>query len=130
MARRGSATNELVFVAFNSRVFALNRRDGCVVWRWKGSGGAGSGVPILMPDGDRIIVCINGYTWALNALSGEQLWYQPFEGEGTGIPSLASGSAASLGTPAAAQAAAQAAAAAASAAAVTAASASAAAGAG
>ena len=44
----------------------------------------------LLPDGDQLLVCSNGYLWALRAEDGLCLWSQPFKGEGTGIPFLAS----------------------------------------
>ncbi len=77
-----------VFAAFNGRVFAVDRRDGSVLWRWKVPKG-GSFVTLL-PDGDQLLVCADGYLWALRADDGRLLWSQPFKGEGTGIPMLAS----------------------------------------
>lgn len=79
---------KVVFAAFNGRVFAVDRRDGSVLWRWKVPKG-GSFVTLL-PDGDQLLVCADGYLWALRAQDGTMLWSQPFKGEGTGIPMLAS----------------------------------------
>lgn len=78
----------VVFVAFNSRVFAVDRADGSVLWRWKVP--RGGDFVTLLPDGDRVIVCCDGYLWALRAEDGSELWAQPFRGEGTGFPVLAS----------------------------------------
>lgn len=79
---------KVVFAAFNGRVFAIDRRDGSVLWRWKvPKGGA---FVTLLPDGDQLLVCSGGYLWALRAEDGTELWSQPFKGEGTGIPMLAS----------------------------------------
>lgn len=90
MPRDTLTTDDLLFVAFNARVIAVDRLDGTEVWRWKAkASGATSGVPIILPDGDRLFVCCNGYTWALDLIDGRELWYQPFKGEGTGVPSLA-----------------------------------------
>jgi outer membrane protein assembly factor BamB len=90
MARETLTTDDLLFVAFNSRVIAVDRLDGTEVWRWKArASGAGTSVPILLPDGDRLFVSIGGYTWALDPLDGRVLWHQPFKGDGVGIPSLA-----------------------------------------
>ncbi|NBX25786.1 MAG: hypothetical protein EBQ99_07020 [Planctomycetes bacterium] len=90
MPRDTLTTDDLLFVAFNGRVIAVDRLDGTEVWRWKAqASGAGTAVPILLPDGDRIFVCCSGYTWALDPLDGRVLWHQPFKGEGMGIPSLA-----------------------------------------
>lgn len=75
------------FVAFNGRVFALDRRDGSILWRWKTPKG---NFVTLLPDGDQLLVCSDGYLWALRAEDGTLVWSQPFNGEGTGIPFLAS----------------------------------------
>lgn len=76
-----------IYAAFNGRVFALDRRDGSVLWRWKTPKG---NFVTLLPDGDQLLVCSDGYLWALRAEDGLCLWSQPFKGEGTGIPFLAS----------------------------------------
>ena len=75
------------YIAFNGRVFALDRRDGSILWRWKTPKG---NFVTLLPDGDQLLVCSDGYLWALRAEDGTPLWSQPFKGEGTGIPFLAS----------------------------------------
>ena len=76
-----------IYAAFNGRVFALDRRDGSILWRWKTPKG---NFVTLLPDGDQLLVCSDGYLWALRAEDGLCLWSQPFKGEGTGIPFLAS----------------------------------------
>ena len=76
-----------IYAAFNGRVFALDRRDGSILWRWKTPKG---NFVMLLPDGDQLLVCSDGYLWALRAEDGTPLWSQPFKGEGTGIPFLAS----------------------------------------
>jgi outer membrane protein assembly factor BamB len=75
------------YVAFNGRVFAVDRRDGAVLWRWKAPKGD---FVTLLPDGDQLLVCSDGYLWALRSQDGTLVWSQPFKGEGTGIPFLAS----------------------------------------
>ena len=76
-----------IYAAFNGRVFALDRRDGSILWRWTTP--KGGNFVTLLPDG-QLLVCSNGYLWALRAEDGLCLWSQPFKGEGTGIPFLAS----------------------------------------
>lgn len=80
---------DLVFLAFNSRVAALDRETGEVVWNWKSPKGTSSHVALLL-DGDRLIVSIQGYTYCLDPYSGAQLWFNPLKGYGYGVPSLAS----------------------------------------
>ena len=45
---------DLVFAGFNSRVLALDRYTGEVVWEWKSPKGTSSHVALLL-DGDRLI---------------------------------------------------------------------------
>jgi outer membrane protein assembly factor BamB len=86
--------DQLIFVGFNSRVAALNRDTGETVWTWKGDT---SGYISLLLDGDRLIVSIQGYTWCVDPLTGQTLWYNNLPGMGTGVPSLASVRGTSLG---------------------------------
>lgn len=79
---------QVVYIAFNHRVFALDRRDGTIRWRWKAP--KGGDFVTLLPDGDQVIVCSDGYLWALSAEDGKERWFQPFKGEGTGVPVLTS----------------------------------------
>jgi outer membrane protein assembly factor BamB len=86
-----SSTNpldEMIFVGFNKRVAAVHRDSGKILWDWKAS--KGSGFVSLLLDGDLLIASISGYTFGLDAISGKQLWYQPFDGFGTGTTSLVS----------------------------------------
>jgi outer membrane protein assembly factor BamB len=93
--------DDLLFVAFNGRVLALSRHDGSIIWRWS-SPHRGQYITLL-PNGDMLFVCSQGYTWALNPATGAELWHQPLKGEGVGIPSLATMRATSSSSSAAAQ---------------------------
>jgi outer membrane protein assembly factor BamB len=79
---------DLVYVGFNSRVVCLHRDTGEMVWDWKSP--KGSGFVNTLLDGDRIIASISGYMYCLDALSGEQYWFNPLTGMGLGTPSLTS----------------------------------------
>lgn len=79
---------DLVFVAFNGRAFAIDRYDGTKIWRVKFP--KGTGYATLLLDGDRLIASIAGYTYCIDPWRGTILWTQEFTGEGMGIPSLAS----------------------------------------
>lgn len=85
----GYGLMDLIYSGFNSRVFALDRADGRVVWHWHAPKGRSSNVAVLL-DGDRLIVSVQGYMYCLDPLSGQQLWENPLSGFGVGIPSLAS----------------------------------------
>lgn len=87
---------ELVFVAFNSRAAALNRQTGKIVWNWKSS--KGSGFVALLLDGDRLMASVGGYTYCLDAQTGDEVWMNPMTGYGIGVPCLASVRGTSLGS--------------------------------
>lgn len=78
----------LVFVAFNARAAALDRRTGEMLWQWKAP--QGTGFVSLLLDGDRLIAAVKGYTYCLDPTSGEQLWFNPMKGFGYGVTSIAS----------------------------------------
>ena len=80
--------DNLVFVGFNSRVVALHRDSGKLVWQWKSP--KGSGYVTLLLDGDRLIVSVMGYTYCLDPANGNQVWFNELSGFGTGVTSLAS----------------------------------------
>jgi outer membrane protein assembly factor BamB len=80
--------DQLVFVGFNSRVAALNRDTGETVWKWKCP--KGMGCTTILLDGDRLLVSVQGYTYCLDPLSGQQWWVNELPGMGTGVATLAS----------------------------------------
>lgn len=79
--------SDLVFTGFNKRVAAVHRGSGQLLWQWKAPH---SGYVTLLLDGDRLIVSVNGYLHALDALTGRLLWTNDLPGFGTGVASLAS----------------------------------------
>ena len=79
--------DRLVFVGFNSRIAALDRTSGDIVWSWKSPRGHGF-VAMLLDDG-LLVASINGYTYGIDASTGEQLWQNEMSGFGFGVPSLA-----------------------------------------
>ncbi len=80
--------DDLVFVGFHSRVVALNRDTGTLIWDWISP--KGKGYVTLMLDGDRLIVSVVGYTYCLNPLTGQVIWFNELKGLGTGVAMLAS----------------------------------------
>lgn len=80
--------NDLVFVAFGKHVVALDRYTGEKIWQWSPPKGAGY-MGILL-DGDRLIVSAQGYMHCLDPVFGQEVWNNPLEGMGTGVPCLAS----------------------------------------
>ena len=81
---------DLIFVGFTTHVVALNRDDGEIVWKWDSSKPAFGSYVTLLLDGDRLIVSVDGYMYCLDPLTGEQLWFNPLKGLGTGVASLVS----------------------------------------
>jgi outer membrane protein assembly factor BamB len=83
-----AAIEDLVFVAFNSQVIALDRYTGQNVWKWKSP--QGTGFVAMLLDGDRLVVSIQGYTYCIDPILGTEIWRNPLSGLGLGVPSLAS----------------------------------------
>jgi outer membrane protein assembly factor BamB len=81
------ALGELVFLGFNKRVAALDRRTGDLVWEWKAKKGW-QYVSLLLVDDEQLIVSACGYTYSLNPLTGEQQWFNGLSGFGTGVTSI------------------------------------------
>ena len=79
---------DLVFVGFNSRVAALRRSNGELVWQWVSP--KGGGFVALLVDRYGLVASVKGYTYAIDPLTGETLWQNPLPGFGTGVPCLAS----------------------------------------
>tara|TARA_R110002095_G_scaffold95372_1_gene83291 strand:- start:3596 stop:3988 length:393 start_codon:yes stop_codon:yes gene_type:complete len=79
---------DILFVSFNSRVFALNRDTGDLLWNWKSSKGRSNYVSILVDD-EQLFVSIDGYTYCLDPYTGREIWFNPLKGFGYGIPTLA-----------------------------------------
>lgn len=79
---------DLLFVSFNSRVAALNRDTGALLWHWKSSKGRSNYVSILVDD-EQLFVSIDGYTYCLDPYTGREIWFNPLKGFGYGIPTLA-----------------------------------------
>ena len=83
-----ATTDQLIFVGFNSRVAAIDRDTGQLIWQWKCP--RGTGYTSLLFDGDRLIVSVMGYTYCLVPLTGQVLWFNELPGMGMGVASLAS----------------------------------------
>lgn len=80
--------NDLVFVAFGKYVVALDRYTGEKQWQW--SPPKGAGYTTILLDGDRLIVSAQGYMYCLDPMFGQEVWSNPLEGLGTGVPCIAS----------------------------------------
>jgi len=79
---------DLLFLSFNSRVLALDRDTGALLWSWKAPKGRSNYVAILVDDG-QLFASIDGYTYCLDPYTGRQLWFNGLKGFGYGIPTLA-----------------------------------------
>ena len=79
---------QLVFVGFNSRVAALDTETGQIVWQWHSP--KGTGYTTIFLNGDRLIVSVIGYTYCLDPLTGQQLWFNELKGMGSGVASITS----------------------------------------
>ncbi len=75
--------SELIYVGFNSRIAALDRATGELVWDWKAP--YGSGFVALLLDGEQLIASVQGYTWALDPSTGDTRWENQLKGFGYGV---------------------------------------------
>jgi outer membrane protein assembly factor BamB len=80
-------TENMVFVALNGRVVALDRDSGRIRWRWQAK--KSGSYMTLLPDGDRLVVSAGGYIYCLDPATGEELWDNPLTGFGVGVAALA-----------------------------------------
>lgn len=80
----------LIFVGFNARVAALDRKTGVIVWQWKSPRPMTGGYVTLLLDDDRLVVSVNGYLYCLDPATGEEFWANDTKGFGTGVASLVS----------------------------------------
>jgi len=80
--------SDLLFTGFNKRVAALHRDTGEILWQWKAP--FGCIYTSLLLDGDRLIVSVDGYMYALDPFTGRQLWMNEMVGFGTGVATLVS----------------------------------------
>jgi glucose dehydrogenase len=81
-------TQDLIFVGLNGRVAALDRSTGEIIWEWH-SPKPGSGYVTLLVDGNLLIASVSGYTYGLDAKTGEQIWFNDLKGYGVGVASIA-----------------------------------------
>lgn len=81
--------HDLVFVGFNSRVAALHKETGTIVWQWRASKPRQGGYVTILHESGLLIIAVSGYMYGLNPETGEQLWYNEMSGFGTGVTSLA-----------------------------------------
>ena len=77
---------DMLFVAFNKQVAALDAATGQIIWQWKAP--KGSGFVSLLLDGERLFVAVHGYTYCLDAVNGDPVWANPMKGFGVGVTSL------------------------------------------
>ena len=80
-------SDDNVYVGFNRRVAALDKHTGQIVWEWKAPDG--TGYVSLLLDGDRLFAAVNGYTYSLDPVTGQQLWINRMKGFGYGVTCLA-----------------------------------------
>jgi outer membrane protein assembly factor BamB len=80
--------SDLIFIGFNRRVAALRRGNGEILWQWKAP--FGTQYVSLLLDRDILIVSVDGYTYALDPLTGQEIWMNKMLGFGTGVASLVS----------------------------------------
>lgn len=84
---RQQALDDVVFVGFNSRVAAMSRKTGEVVWQWKSPKGSGY-VTLQLLDDPLLVVSVHGYMYGLDPTSGAVRWMNEMKGFGWGVTSI------------------------------------------
>jgi outer membrane protein assembly factor BamB len=77
---------ELVFVGFNSRVAALAKQTGKLVWSWRAPK---TGYVTVLYESGVLLVAVNGYMFGLDPATGALRWSNEMKGFGFGVTSLA-----------------------------------------
>ena len=79
--------DDMVFLGFNKRVAALDKRTGELIWEWTAPKGW-SYVSLLLVDDETLIASVDGYTYRLDPATGHQVWQNDLPGFGTGVVSM------------------------------------------
>ena len=79
--------DDMVFLGFNKRVAAPDKRTGELIWDWKAPKGW-SYVSLLLVDDETLIASVDGYTYGLDPATGHQHWRNDLPGFGTGVVSI------------------------------------------
>jgi hypothetical protein len=79
---------DLIFLGLKSRVSALTKSDGRILWATVLRGGVGDGFVTLNCDGKFVYAHTKGSIFCLDYLSGQILWTNELTGYGYGIASI------------------------------------------
>jgi outer membrane protein assembly factor BamB len=80
--------SDLIFLGLKSRVSALTKNDGRILWATVLDGGVGDGFVTLNCDGKFVYAHTKGKIHCLDYLSGQKLWTNELPGYGYGIASI------------------------------------------
>jgi outer membrane protein assembly factor BamB len=80
--------DDLIFLGLKSRVSALSKSDGHILWSTELPSGLGHGFVTVNCDGRRVYACTNGQLHCLDIFSGRILWTNELKGYGYGIASI------------------------------------------
>jgi hypothetical protein len=81
-------SEHLIFLGVKSRVLAIAKRNGQIIWSTGLPGGMGMGFVTLLSDGEYIFAHTHGLIHCLEMASGRLLWSNELTGCGYGIASL------------------------------------------
>lgn len=76
-----------VYVGFNGRAAALDRKTGDIVWSWRAP--RGHGFVTLHFDRDALFASVQGHVYRLDPRTGRTLWHNPMRGFGYGVTCIA-----------------------------------------
>jgi outer membrane protein assembly factor BamB len=80
--------DDIIFLGLKSKVAALSKRDGRILWSTQLPGGMGGGFVTVNSDGKCVYAYTNGKIHCLDISSGRILWTNELAGFGYGIASI------------------------------------------
>jgi len=80
--------NDLIFLGLKSRVSAITKADGRILWTTQLEGTLGDGFVTLNCDGKHVYAYCKGQLYCLELFSGSVLWKNGLKGFGYGVASI------------------------------------------
>ena len=80
--------NDLIFLGLKSRVSAVGKNDGLILWSTQLPGSLGEGFVTVNCDGKRVFAYTKGQLHCLDLFSGQILWTNELKGFGYGVASI------------------------------------------
>jgi outer membrane protein assembly factor BamB len=80
--------DDVLLLGVKSRVLAISKRDGKIIWSTELPGGIGDGFVTLLSDGISVFAHTHGQLHCLDSANGRIIWTNELPGCGYGLASL------------------------------------------